>query len=190
MQINANDLRLCSLATGQFLHFARRLTLYAYMINEVGVSGQKWCGNDNVSAGAKGFWADAMFGFQEAARDSWRKRCTRCHTPTTVTAALHEAAHLWLLSGHSKPTPPPLLSSPLLQWDPVFSYSILVLFTSLFPFLNPFIALSFFPFSPSCGLSPSLPPPHTCLSTPLHLYCWIQTGYLYLSAWLPHLPLP
>ena len=61
------------------------------MINEMGaagVSGQKWCDNNNVSAGAKGFGRVPRFGFQEAAWDSWWKRCTRCHMPTTVTAAV------------------------------------------------------------------------------------------------------
>lgn len=80
-----------------------------------GVSGQKWCDNNNVSAGAKGFWADATYGFQEAAWDGLWKRCTRCHMPTTVTAAvvlLHEAVHVRLVSGHSKAAPPPHPSSP------------------------------------------------------------------------------
>lgn len=45
-------------------------------------------------------------------------------------------------------------------------------------------------FSPSLSLSPSFPSPHSCLSTPFHLYCWIQTGYLYRSAWLLHPPTP
>lgn len=169
--------------------------MHAYLINRVGAgaSSQKWCDSNNCECRWRRLWASAMFGFQKAARDSWWKVLAHAtiNMPTTVTAAVQLCMEMIRLmaKGHLPH------SSPLPQRDPSsFCYSTLALrtsatlqmFTFLFPSLNFFLSFSLLLLLSRV----SWPLPFLPLQHHHHLYCWIQTGYLYLSAWLLHLPLP
>ena len=88
MQINANDFRRCSLASGPFSHIARRLTCkHTWLMKWVLV---RPVASDVTKANAsrcqKGFWVDAAGRIPGSSLGQW-KRCTRRHMPTTVTAA-------------------------------------------------------------------------------------------------------
>lgn len=101
-------------------------------------------------------WVGAMFGFQEAAWDSWSKRCSCCHMPTTVTAVVL-CIKQYIYDSYQDTVKLPFPHSlSLLKWDLLFSYHIyqfyfpLLLFFSIpivpsrraLPFCLPCFALS------------------------------------------------
>lgn len=93
-------------------------------------------------------WAGAMFGFQEAAWDSWLKRCSCCHMPTTVTAVVL-CIERYIYASYQDTVKLPLPHSlSLLKWDLLFSYPIHQLY---FPLLLFFLYLWFpLPFCLPC----------------------------------------
>lgn len=137
MQIDANDFCLCSLAIGQFFHIARRLTCtHAWLMKWVLVCPVRsdvtiimWVQVPKVLGGCHVWIPGSSLGQLVKALHTlpYANNCDGC------CRALHEAVHLWLVLGHSKAAPPPLLCHLLLQWDLLdffvcFFNSVVVLF--------------------------------------------------------------